>query len=287
MIARKYSSLMAMAIGLLSITLSSCSNESDETDTGSKFVRITEYPQASGEVENFHADLVYNSLGNVTGYNEASSPGTPVFNLNFTYDGTGTKPVKATYDVSQHFFKYDAAGRLAQDSVIVYDPTPTVPTSYTEIRNITYPSPTLMILNTVTMGTPGINNQIIDSLAVDSRGNVTQSKLYTKNAAGDFYLAVLQNWQYDDKPNPFGSLNIFPVLQPGFTDIYFGIRNRSFLQKNNCTAYSLLTYKDGALIYTESYSFTLSYNSNGTVREAIAVKTAGAGFSYRYVYDYD
>lgn len=276
-----------MTVALMATIFSSCTSDGDNNTPGTKFARITEYPITAGSEENFHSNLVYNGAGNVTAYNEASDPGVPVFDLDFEYAGSDNKPVRATYDIARHFFKYNASGKLIQDSILVYDDTPTVPTDYTEIKNISYPSSTLIVVNMTRTHDNGDIDQTIDSLTVDSRGNITQSKFHIPKTGGGFYLSAVYTRQFDDKPNPFGALNIFPMLQPGFQDIYFSMNNRPLLQKNNCTGSTNKYYdEDGNIWMTETITFTHTYDTDGRVRESTAI-TTGPGFSHRYVYDYE
>ncbi|RYF86628.1 MAG: hypothetical protein EOO03_11580, partial [Chitinophagaceae bacterium] len=230
-------------IALLAIGLSSCSNETGSDDGNSKFIRITEYPSNSTK-ENFHADLTYDNMGRLTLYNEVSDPGVPVFGLSFQYSGADTKPISAHYDVSDHYFTYNNAGKLIKDSCITNDGASL---NYTEVKNISYPSSSLILVNRI-VNTSGPIIRSLDSLTLDSRGNVTASNFYAENSLGNLYLALIRSWEYDDKPNPFGALNIFPVLQPGFNDIYFSRANNSFLQKNNCLRTTLILYHENGSI---------------------------------------
>lgn len=270
------------AVALMTVSFSSCSDENDD-DITPKFTRITEYFEGSA-VANFHADLSYDGQGRLTLYNEVSDPGTPVYGLSFQYSGTDSKPITAHYDITDHYFTYNADGRLIKDSVLVNDG---IGTDFTEVRLISYPSNFLIVVNSSTTG-PGMGgaSQLRqDSITTDLRGNATQLKSYQQTPLGTLYLHTFTTWQYDNNKNPFGQLNVFPVFQPGFLDVYFSMSNRLLLQKNNCLSSSSRFYDEtGTQLGADGWTFTPVYEDD-KITETVANRT-GASDSYRYVFSY-
>ncbi|MBC7934642.1 MAG: hypothetical protein H7Y86_04685 [Rhizobacter sp.] len=282
MITRKLARLIPIA--LLAIIIASCSDENDN-ESGTKFTRITEL-SADDSSENFHTDLSYDNQGRLVLYNEVASPFYPTAALSFGYLGADSKPVSAHYDIADHYFTYNAEGRLIKDSIFTDDG---VSTQYTQVKRISYPSASLIVVNSSTTGTGmgGTSQLSIDSINIDIRGNATQLKTYFQNPLNVWYLHTLTTWQYDNNKNPFGELNVFPVFQPGFLNVFFSVMNSLLLQKNNCVSSASIFYEeDGTIIGTDGWSFTPQYNSNDYISETTATR-AGSVAHYRYVFSYE